>query len=77
MTTLSGLLLGLQSRMNAHSSDGNDSTYGMARMGDTVRECQVILKEVADKLDGVSVDLGEGQRIGTRKEIRMGVKRAV
>jgi len=75
ITTLSGLLIGLQFRANADSSNTSDSTYVMAGMGDTVRECQVMLKEVADRLEGVSV--GEGERMGTRRKFRMGVKRTV
>ena len=83
VTTLSGLLIGLQSRVNADSSDTSDSTYGMAGMGDTVRECQAILREVANRLDGVSVgvevgdSVGEGERMGTRRKFRIGFKRAL
>ena len=46
-------------------------------------ECQVIWKEVADRLEGVSVGVevgervGEGERMGARRKFRMGVKRAV
>ena len=83
INTLSGLLIGLQFRVNADSSNTSDSTYGMAGIGDTVMECQVILKEVADRLEGVSVgvevgeSVGEGERMGARRKFRMGIKRAV
>lgn len=83
VTTLSGLLIGLQSRVNADSLDTSSSTYGMVGMGDTVRECQVILREVANRLDGASVGVevvdgvGEGERMGTMRKLRIGLKRAL
>lgn len=84
ITTLSGLLIGLQCRVNADSSsDTGDNNYGMTGMSDALSECQVILKELADRLDGIGVGgevgegVGKGERIGKRKKFGMGVKRAL
>ena len=81
ITTLSGLLLGLQSRVNSTSSDISDRTSRIAGMHDVVRECQVILRGIADELDirnvGEDVQEKQGGRESIKRKLGIGLNRAL